>query len=100
MIQESKAFAHRRPCGAELAEFPRRSPASPDPPTSMSPGDQVEWTNASFVLETRGGGEIVHLFGDHAAIFNTEIARRHPDLNPYVSKRIDELRLVRQALAS
>jgi hypothetical protein len=66
----------------------------------MTPGDQVEWTNASYVIETQAAGEIVHLSGEHAVIFNREIARRHPHINPYVSKRVDELRLIQRALAA
>jgi hypothetical protein len=66
----------------------------------MAPGDQVEWTNASYVIQTQGAGEIVHLSGEHAVIFNAEIARRHPHLNPYVSKRVEELRLTPRALAA
>jgi hypothetical protein len=51
-------------------------------------------------VETQGAGEIVHVSGDHAVIFNAEIARRHPHMSPYVSKRTNELRLIQRALAA
>jgi hypothetical protein len=66
----------------------------------MTSGDQVEWTNGSYLVETQGAGEVVHVSGDHAVIFNAEIARRHPHMSPYVSKRTNELRLIRRALAA
>jgi hypothetical protein len=66
----------------------------------MTPGDQVQWTNGSYLVETHGAGEVVHVSGDHAVVFSPEIAHRHPHLAPYVCKRVADLRLIRRALAA
>ncbi len=67
---------------------------------AAAPGDRVEWTSASFILDTRGEGEIVHVWGPHAVVFNPAAAARHPHLSPYVVKRLDELRLAPIAIAA
>jgi hypothetical protein len=59
----------------------------------------VEWTNDSYIAPTKGGGLVLHICGDHVLVLNGEIARQFPHLSPYVSKRVAELRLVRNALA-
>jgi hypothetical protein len=66
---------------------------------SLRAGDDVEWTNDSFVGPTTGSGQVIHISGEHVLVLNGETARRYPHLSPYVSKRAAELRLVRQDLA-
>lgn len=64
----------------------------------MQVGDQVEWTNGSYIIETEQRGRVVAIHDSYAIIERPDIIERYPHMTPFVQKRTWELRVVAQQL--